>query len=99
MLIIARRKGDRIAIGDDIEIVVTEITKKGVRLGISAPASVVVLRGEVRDAVADANRSAASSDVELPLEGAPGAGVSALASLGVNRSAPKQDPVRHDDET
>jgi hypothetical protein len=46
-----------------------------------------VLRGEVQDAVAAANRAAASSDVELPIDGTASAGVSVLASLGVNRAA------------
>jgi carbon storage regulator len=47
MLVVSRRKGDRILIGNQIEIVVVEITPRGVRLGIRAPVSVTVLRGEL----------------------------------------------------
>ena len=61
MLIVARRKGQRIRIGGEIEVVVTELSKGEVRLGILAPKEVLVLREEVRSAVADANRAAARS--------------------------------------
>jgi carbon storage regulator CsrA len=47
MLVISRRKGERILIGDDIEIVVVEVSRSGVRLGVRAPPSVVVLRDEL----------------------------------------------------
>jgi len=63
MLIVARRKGQRIRIGADIEVVVTELSKGEVRLGIVAPREVQVMRDEVRKAVADANREAAQSPV------------------------------------
>lgn len=63
MLIVARRKGQRIRIGADIEVVVTELSRGEVRLGIVAPREVQVMRDEVRKAVADANREAALSPV------------------------------------
>jgi carbon storage regulator len=63
MLIIARRKGQRILIGDDVEVVVTELSKGVVKLGIVAPTSRTILRGETKD-VADANRAAAGSSLE-----------------------------------
>lgn len=66
MLIIARRKGQRILIGDDVEVVVTELTKGVVKLGIVAPTSTTILRGETKD-VAEANRAAAATSLdELP---------------------------------
>jgi carbon storage regulator len=66
MLIIARRKGQRILIGDDVEVIVTELTKGVVKLGIVAPTSRTILRGETKD-VADANRAAAGTSLdELP---------------------------------
>jgi len=68
MLIITRRKGQRIAIGHDIEIVITDITRSGVKIGIVAPTSLTVLRGEVKDAVEQANREAAGSFVEPAAE-------------------------------
>lgn len=44
MLVISRRKYERIRIGDDIEIVVVETRRGTVKLGILAPRGVKVLR-------------------------------------------------------
>ena len=63
MLIIARRKGQRILIGDDVEVVVTELSKGVVKLGILAPTTLGILRGEIKD-VADANRAAAGTSLD-----------------------------------
>jgi carbon storage regulator len=66
MLILQRRVGERVVLSGGIEITVTGITKRGVRLAVNAPRGVSVLRGEVHDAVADANgRAADSGDEEL----------------------------------
>jgi carbon storage regulator len=77
MLIIARRKGQRILIGDDVEVIVTELSKGVVKLGIMAPTTLTILRGETKD-VADANRAAAASSLDH-LPGADGAGPAAGA--------------------
>ncbi len=61
MLIVARRKGQRIKIGDNIEVVVTEVSRGEVRLGIVAPKTIAVVREEMHRAVEDANRAAAAS--------------------------------------
>jgi carbon storage regulator len=66
MLIITRHKGQRIVIGHDVEIVVTEISRSGVKLGIVAPSSLTILRAEVREAVERANREAALSEIADP---------------------------------
>lgn len=63
MLIIARRKGQRILLGDDVEVVVTELSKGVVKLGIVAPSSLTILRGETKD-IADANRAAAGTSLD-----------------------------------
>jgi carbon storage regulator len=64
MLVISRRKGQRVSIGDEIELVVTEVHRSSVKLGIVAPRGLTVLRGEVRDSIEAANRLAAASSVE-----------------------------------
>jgi carbon storage regulator len=69
MLIVARRKGQRILIGDDVEVIVTELSKGMVKLGIVAPNDRTILRGETKD-IADANRAAMNTS----LEHLPGAG-------------------------
>ncbi len=48
MLVIRRRAGESILIGDDIEIQVTDIGPSRVKLCISAPKEVPVLRKEVK---------------------------------------------------
>lgn len=63
MLVISRRKGQRVSIGEEIELVVTEVHRNSVKLGICAPRGLTVLRGEVRDSIEGVNRSAASASV------------------------------------
>ena len=48
MLIIRRRRGESIIIGEDIEIEILETTPTQVKLGITAPKEVTVLRSEIR---------------------------------------------------
>ncbi len=62
MLILQRRVGQRIVVSGGIEITVTSVSKRGVRLAVSAPPGVTVLRGEVYDDVAQANARAADSE-------------------------------------
>ena len=60
MLILTRRSGEAIDIGADIEVTVLEVSGEYVRLGITAPRHVSVLRKELRDEVESENRLAAS---------------------------------------
>jgi carbon storage regulator len=64
MLVISRRKGQSITIGDEIELVVTELHRSTVKLGIRAPRGLAVLRGEIRETIEQANRDAAASSME-----------------------------------
>jgi carbon storage regulator len=67
VLIITRRAGERIMIGDDIVLEVMEVVGNSVRIGIKAPRSVSVYREEIYTAVRDENRAAADSEsAELP---------------------------------
>ena len=67
MLIVTRRKGQRIVLGHDIELVITDISRSGVKIGIVAPSSLTILRGEVRDAVEQANRESLESTFAEPV--------------------------------
>jgi carbon storage regulator len=58
MLVITRRINQSIIIDGCIEVVVTGITKEGVRLGVSAPKEMEIMRSEVFDSIAEANRQA-----------------------------------------
>jgi len=64
MLVVTRRKGQRIVIGNDIEIVVSGISGSTVRLAVVAPRSVPVLRGEVFDNVREQNLVAAETHMD-----------------------------------
>lgn len=63
MLVLTRKVGEGIAIGDDIKIVVMQIKGKQVRLGIKASASTVVHREEVYQRIQDENLQASHSEV------------------------------------
>ena len=47
MLILTRKKGESIKIGDEIEIFITEIKGDKVRIGISAPENMKITRTEL----------------------------------------------------
>jgi carbon storage regulator len=55
MLVLTRRTGETICLGDDIEIEVLEARPGVVRLGVRAPKSVRVLRAELVAEVAKTN--------------------------------------------
>ncbi|MCB6609805.1 carbon storage regulator CsrA [[Clostridium] symbiosum] len=47
MLILTRKKGESIKIGDEIEIFITEVKGDKVRIGISAPENMKITRTEI----------------------------------------------------
>lgn len=51
MLVLTRKLGQSIKIGDDVEIVVLEVRGEQVRIGIRAPKTVAVHRKEVYDQI------------------------------------------------
>lgn len=63
MLVLSRKVGERIWIGNEICVTVVRLTSGGVRLGIEAPAELPVIREElkVRQAEGQADASATSS--------------------------------------
>lgn len=65
MLILARKLGESIAIGDDIRITFLDFNGKQLRIGIDAPRQVAVHRGEIYQLIQAQNRQAADSDVPL----------------------------------
>ncbi len=79
MLILRRRTGEKLLIGDNISITVMDVFEGGVRLAIDAPKEVPVLRSELLKAV-DANRDAANEQSE------PQALMALLDGLGTGRA-------------
>lgn len=61
MLVLTRKVGERILVGDDIVITVLDSRGDGVRIGIDAPRGVKIQREEVVRAVAEANAEAAAA--------------------------------------
>ena len=59
MLVLTRKPGERLVIGDNIVITVVEIKGDNIRIGIDAPREVKVYRGEIYDAIVAENRQAA----------------------------------------
>ncbi len=67
MLVLTRKIGERIRIGDDIVVNVLEISKGSVRIGIDAPRMVPIYRSEVYERILEENLRASKgklSDVE-----------------------------------
>lgn len=62
MLVLTRRNGQSIRIGDDIVLTVLEATRDQVRIGIRAPRSVGVHREEVYQEILLENQAAADVD-------------------------------------
>ena len=58
MLVLSRRESERIRLGDSIVVTVVRLSGDRVRLGIEAPADVVVLRDELRRQTAPGAASA-----------------------------------------
>ncbi len=62
MLILTRRVGENVIIGDDIVISIIEVRGDAVRVGIEAPRALTVHRGEVWLELRRANEQAAATD-------------------------------------
>jgi carbon storage regulator len=60
MLVLSRRVGESVVIGDDITVTVLEVRGDVVRIGIDAPRSVAVNRAELLAEVTNSNQAAAS---------------------------------------
>lgn len=65
MLVITRKKGEAILIGDDIEITVVKTDEGSVKLSISAPKSVTILRKELYKEVEEENMNALIFNKEI----------------------------------
>jgi carbon storage regulator len=85
MLVLTRKPGEKIMIGDDIVITFLESRGgEGIRIGIDAPRHLTIKREEIFEAVADANREAARATAEDVLRG--------LQGVTGERSAPDPGP-------
>ena len=65
MLVLSRRVSESVYVGDDIVVTVCEIRKGRVRLGISAPARVHIVRQELLQRTAQADSGQSTLDFAL----------------------------------
>ena len=95
MLVLTRKPGEKILIGDDIVITVLDVRGDSIRIGVDAPRGVKIQRDEVLRAVIEANLSASQSG-SLSDEDAEAAEVHLKAALGLLRpptAAPAAAPT------
>ncbi len=65
MLVLGRKKGESLYIGNDICLRIEDISANMVKVGIEAPKEVVILRSELKEKIASQNLKAIqSADVD-----------------------------------
>lgn len=65
MLIITRKIGESLIIGDDIEITISKIQDGNVKIGIQAPRNISILRKEIYEQVINENKEAQKIDINM----------------------------------
>lgn len=83
MLVLSRKAGESIVIGDSITVNVLEIRGDLIRIGIDAPRNIKVHRHEVYEAIEAANKEAATASVDA---------ISDFAQALGEMPAPQQEP-------
>ena len=63
MLVLSRKKDEKLMIGNEIEVQIVKISKDSVRIGINAPSNVSVHRYEVYESIREANLAATKSQL------------------------------------
>lgn len=79
MLVLTRKAGEGLIIGDDITIKIVEIKGGGIRIGIDAPKEKKIYRQEVYDRIIEENKMATQWNMD------------ALDSLSTNLSTEKKE--------
>ncbi|MBE6059812.1 MULTISPECIES: carbon storage regulator CsrA [unclassified Clostridium] len=65
MLVVTRKPGEGIKIGDDVEITIVKIDDNSVKVSINAPKEVKILRSELYKEVGEENINASKINMEL----------------------------------
>jgi len=66
MLVLTRRKGESVMVGDNIEVKVLDVHAGQVKLGLQAPGNITVHRKEVYEAIQRETRTAAATPPPSP---------------------------------
>ena len=85
MLLLTRKLGENIRIGDDVKITIVEVKGNHVKLGIDAPPSVKVHREEIYERIQQENRRAQALQ-------AGGGGTPAAGNAGNSGAGPDSTP-------
>ncbi|TFE29030.1 carbon storage regulator CsrA [Cohnella luojiensis] len=65
MLVLSRKKGQSVIIQDQIEVTILEIDGETIKLGISAPREVQIVRKELLASIKETNRDAAGLQLDV----------------------------------
>lgn len=65
MLVVKRKQGEGIKIGDDIEITIIKLEDNTVKIAIDAPKHIKILRSELYKEILEENKRALESTIEL----------------------------------
>ncbi|NMS89695.1 carbon storage regulator CsrA [Clostridioides difficile] len=65
MLVISRKKGEAILIGENIEVKVVGVDGNNIKLAISAPNNIGILRKEIYEKIKDENIKATKKNIEI----------------------------------
>ena len=65
MLVISRKKGENILIGEDIEVSIISIEGSSVKIGIKAPKNLQILRKELYIEVENENKNALAKNIDI----------------------------------
>ncbi|WP_346937732.1 carbon storage regulator CsrA [uncultured Clostridium sp.] len=65
MLVVTRKSGEGIKIGDDVEITIVKVDDNSVKVSINAPKEVKILRSELYKEVGEENINASKINMEL----------------------------------
>jgi len=69
MLVLSRKVGEKLVIGDNITVVVSRVAGNRVTIGVEAPADVRIVRGELKPAEERAEHPAAPARPAVSLPG------------------------------
>lgn len=65
MLVLNRKIGESIIIGDNIKIIILDTADGKIKIGIEAPKDVTILRKEIYDAVIEENQKSLESNMDV----------------------------------
>ena len=92
MLVLSRKEGEKLVIGDNVTLVVSRIAGNRVTVGIEAPADVKIFRGELKK---KEEQESAKKPVVVPLRRAATVTIDLDEALLSDSSEVKQEPEKY----